>query len=142
MIQFQYKYPGFKIKTARKVKSWLAIVARGEKKKIRTLMYVFVNDEELLQINRNSLKHDYYTDIITFPYSYDPIETEIFISVDRVADHALKYKVRADEEMARILVHGLLHMCGYSDKSKIKKTEMTGREDYWIKKLKKLMDFT
>jgi probable rRNA maturation factor len=136
MIKFQYQYPGFKIKSALKVKSWLIQVSRGEKKKIGSLVYVFVNDEELLAINRNSLKHDYYTDIITFPYAYIPIESEVYISVDRVADHALKYKVSIEQEMARVLVHGLLHMCGYSDKPKIKKIQMTEREDYWLKKLK------
>ena len=135
MIQFRYQYPGFKIKSARKIKSWLTMVTRGEKKKIGSLVYVFVSDEDLLQINRNSLQHNYYTDIITFPYSYEPIESELFISVERVIDHSKKYKVTPENEMARILVHGLLHMCGYSDKSKIKKKQMTEREDFWLKKL-------
>lgn len=142
MIQFQYQYPGFKLKTALKIKAWLAAVARGEKKKITSLVYVFVNDEELLQINRMALKHDYYTDIITFPYSYEPIESEIYISVDRVADHASKYKVKAEEEMARVMVHGLLHMCGYADKTKIEKKQMTEKEDYWLNKSKILKPFT
>ncbi len=136
MIQFQYQYPGFKIKSARKIKSWLTMVARGEKKKIGSLVYVFVSDEELLQINKISLQHDYYTDIITFPYSYEPIESELFISIDRVIDHSNKYQVTPEIEMARVLVHGLLHMCGYSDKSKIKKKQMTDREDFWLEKLK------
>jgi rRNA maturation RNase YbeY len=111
------------------------MVTKGEKKKIGSLVYVFVSDEDLLQINRNSLQHNYYTDIITFPYSYEPIESELFISVERVIDHSKKYKVTPENEMARILVHGLLHMCGYSDKSKIKKKQMTEREDFWLKKL-------
>lgn len=135
MIQFQYQYQGFKMKSAIKVKSWLSMVVKGEKKKIDSIVYIFVNDEELLQINRNSLNHDYYTDILTFPYSYEPIVSEIYISLDRIRDHAKKYKVRSRDEMARVLLHGLLHMCGYSDKTKLKKKQMTDREDYWLKRL-------
>ena len=88
MIRFHYAYPSFKVNQATKVKAWLNSVAKSEDKNIDQLEFHFVDDEALLDINRQSLNHDYYTDIITFPYAYEPISGELFISIDRIRDHA------------------------------------------------------
>jgi probable rRNA maturation factor len=129
MIRFHYNYPGFRVRSAQKIKFWLEAVAKKEKKKISSLDYIFVNDQEILQLNRQTLGHDYYTDILTFPTSYQPISGEIYISVDRVREQALHYKVSPGHELCRIMVHGLLHLCGYDDRTPAIKEKMTVRED-------------
>lgn len=133
MIRFYYQYPKFKLKQARKIKLWINSVAGGENKKIDYAHYIFVSDQYLLELNKSALQHDYFTDIITFPYAYDPVQCEIYISIDRVKDHALLYQHSCEKELHRVMVHGMLHMCGYDDTSKAKKIKMTTREDYWLK---------
>lgn len=83
-------------------------------------------------MNRTVLKHDYYTDIITFPYSYDPIIGEIYISVDRVKENAVLFDVTQNHELLRVMVHGLLHLCGYDDQNKKAKKLMTEKEDFYL----------
>lgn len=98
-----------------------------------TLSYIFCSDEYLLQINRDHLDHDYYTDIITFDLSEDPtsleIEGDIFISLDRVADNATTESVSFSEELARVVSHGLLHLIGYKDKTEEEAQEMRKNEE-------------
>lgn len=135
MIRFHYEYPSFKVSQAIKIKSWLDQVAISEGKHIDQLEYHFVDDEALLEINRQSLNHDYYTDIITFPYEYEPISGELFISIDRIRDHAAQYKVTPQQELLRVMVHGLLHLCGYDDKVPNHKKRMTAKEDFYLARL-------
>lgn len=132
MIRFHYNYPGFRVRSAQKIKSWLQDVAKKEKKRISSLDYIFINDEEILELNRQSLGHDYYTDILTFPSSYQPIEGEIYISVDRIKEQAGQYNISAGRELRRIMVHGLLHLCGYDDRSPVLKQKMTKQEDLYL----------
>ncbi len=132
MIRFHYRYLDMRVRNAGRVRSWLMEVAKREDKKIASIDYIFVDDPALLEINRQSLQHDYFTDIITFPYQSSPIQGEIYISVDRVRDHAMKYKVNFNHELHRVMVHGLLHLCGYDDASKKKKQRMTEREDFYL----------
>lgn len=132
MIRFHYRYRAMRVRKAGRVRSWLLEVAKSENKTIASIDYVFVGDPALLQINRQSLQHDYFTDIITFPYQSRPIQGEIYISVDRVREHALKYGVSFDHELHRVMVHGLLHLCGYDDRSKKKKQRMTEKEDFYL----------
>jgi probable rRNA maturation factor len=98
------------------------------------LQYVFVSDEQLLQMNIQFLNHDTYTDIITFPLAEDSntIEGEIYISVDRVADNAQKFKCSFDQELHRVIFHGALHLCGYKDKTKSQQQQMRMMEDNWL----------
>lgn len=117
------------MRSAQKIKFWLQGVAKKEKKRINRLEYIFVKDEEILQLNRQTLGHDYYTDILTFPTSYQPITGEIYISVDRVKEQAQHYKISPGQELRRIMVHGLLHLCGYDDRTPVLKQKMTKRED-------------
>ncbi|MCL4109230.1 UNVERIFIED_CONTAM: hypothetical protein GTU68_062998 [Idotea baltica] len=112
---------------------WLASVALQECKVIEELQYVFCNDSYLIDINQEYLSHDTFTDIITFPYKTDPIQAEIYISLDRVNENALLYNGgNLMLELYRVLVHGLLHMCGYDDSSDVDKKNMRNLEDYYV----------
>ena len=130
-----------KVKTPpkKKLRIWLCSVASSEKKKIKTLVYNFCSDEELLQINQQFLKHNTYTDIITFDYSEGEfISGEIYISIERITENAIKEKVLFEEELLRVISHGLLHLCGYKDKSTAHKKAMRIAEDKAIKAFKAL----
>jgi len=133
MIRFHYRYPGFRIQCALEVKNWLHQIAGKEKNKIENLNFIFVDDGVILHLNRQSLQHDYYTDILTFPTAYKPITGEIYISIDRVKEQAGHYKVSRRQELLRVMVHGLLHLCGYDDLTVNKKNKMTRKEDQYLR---------
>lgn len=114
--------------------SWLLDVARTEGKYINKLTYIFCSDDYLLDINIKYLGHDYYTDIITFPYKEgDEIESDLFISLDRVKENAEDYHVPFEDELRRVMVHGVLHLMGYGDKTENDSLLMRNKEDYYIK---------
>ena len=117
------------------LKVWLETVIKEESKELSNLSFTICSDEFLLQINKEHLNHDYYTDIITFPYSYEPIESDIYISIDRVIDNAKEFNISVERELARVLVHGVLHMCGYDDHSEEDLKEMRTKEDLYLSKL-------
>ena len=97
---------------------------------IKNLTYIFCSDDYLLNINKQFLNHDYYTDIITFPYHEgSDIEGEIYISLDRITDNAIKQKVSFENELFRVIAHGLLHLIGFSDKTPKQKKLMREEED-------------
>lgn len=102
------------------LKSWLKAIAAKEKYTIKELNYIFLDDEGLLKINIEYLHHDTYTDIITFDNSEEngKIESDIFISLERVEANAKKFNTTFENELYRVLAHGLLHLCGYKDKKK------------------------
>ena len=102
------------------------------------LSIVVMSDDELLSINRTSLAHDYYTDIITFEIdrTEETMEAEIYISVDRAKENAKKYKVEIEEELIRLVVHGVLHLAGYSDKISSSKNQMRRRERWYLAKIR------
>jgi len=112
----------------------LEILFTKEKKKLVTLNYVFCSDKALLKINRQYLQHDDYTDIITFNFSQSKPEIwgEAYISVDRVKENALNLNISQGKELLRVIFHGALHLCGYTDKSSKKKFEMRQKEEYYI----------
>ncbi len=114
------------------VSTWLTKVADHEKQEIRNLNYVFCSDEYLLGINQKYLNHDYYTDIISFPLSSEVIEGDIFISVDRVTENASKNKVNFENELYRVMVHGLLHFLGYKDKTQEESITMRTLENKYL----------
>lgn len=114
-------------------KNWLANVAISEEKHIVSLNYIFCTDDYLLDINNKYLGHDFYTDIITFPYQQgEAIESDLFISLDRIRENADIYKVSFDNELKRVMVHGLLHLVGYGDKSEIEIMLIRQKEDHYI----------
>lgn len=98
--------------------------------------YIFCSDEQLLEINKSFLKHFYFTDVITFNYNEDKvINGDIYISVDRVRDNANHLNITFDCELARVMIHGILHLVGFNDKSKSDEAEMRKLEDFHIKEL-------
>ena len=114
----------------KKLKSWIKKIIHNEGHSCGQLFYFLCSDEHLLNINKEFLNHDTYTDIITFDYSEKKaISGEIFISVDRVRENARKFKQPFPEELRRIIIHGVLHLCGYKDKTAKDKKVMRSKED-------------
>jgi len=121
----------YQLRQRKDIRYWLSKVARKEKHSIIELNYIFCSDKHLLQINNDYLKHDYYTDIITFDNSEKKgsIEGDIFISIDRVRENAASQKSSIKDELHRVMVHGLLHLTGYKDKTAAEKETMRKKED-------------
>jgi len=113
---------------------WIKDVARLEDHVIGDLNYIFCSDEYLIEINKNYLNHDYYTDVITFDHSviYNEISGDIFISVDRVTDYSEINSISAQLELQRVMIHGFLHLVGYLDKTEDDKNIMTKAEDVYL----------
>ena len=101
---------------------------------LKHLSYIFCSDEYLLQLNKQYLKHDFYTDILTFFMSQksQPIEGEIYISTDRIKENAKIFNVSYENELLRVMIHGALHLCGYDDQTKKAKHHMRQKEDFYI----------
>lgn len=119
------------------VESWLQSVAKSEGFKLGEVALVFCTDEELLEMNIKHLDHDFYTDIITFDYSEaDNVAGDLFISVDRVRENASDLSQDFNIELNRVVVHGVLHLCGYGDKSEEEESVMREKEDFYLNKLK------
>lgn len=115
------------------VRSWINLAVQKEGSEMGEINFVFCTDEELLDINVEFLQHDAFTDIITFDYSTEGhISGEIFISHDRVVANATRMQIPVVEEFHRIIIHGVLHLLGYNDKSTIEKSIMTSKEDYYL----------
>ena len=116
------------------LKKHIESIFRRENKELAQLNYIFCSDNELLKINRKYLGHDYYTDIITFDLSDSKTEIsgEVYISVDRVKDNAKQLGESINTELARVIFHGALHLCGYRDKSKGEKSLMRKKEDEYL----------
>ena len=116
------------------LKHFIELLFKKEKKPLLELTYVFCSDEYLLDINRNFLQHDYYTDIITFDLSENSTQTigEVYVSLDRIKDNAKELKTTLKDETLRVLFHGALHLCGYKDKSKTDIATMRKKEEYYI----------
>ena len=118
-----------------KLKKYIQSIFKTEGKKIKSINYIFCTDKILLEINRQFLTHDFYTDIITFDLSEtDVIQAEIYISIDRVNDNALQLGVSFKSELHRVIFHGVLHLCGYKDTNKTEKNKMRGKEEFYLKK--------
>jgi len=142
MIHFHTEDIVFKLKNRTRIKKWIVGTIEREKRKTGEINFIFCSDAYLLTINKHYLKHDTYTDIITFDYSKEskllPISGDIFISIERVKENAKKFSKTTEEELQRIIIHGILHLLGYKDKTKAAKEEMTKEENNCIKKLKQL----
>ena len=135
MNSISFHNEGTKTKTPSKrlLKAWIKEFVSNHSKKVGELAIVFCTDERILEVNRNFLQHDYYTDIITFDYCEgELVSGDIFISVERVLENATSQKVQYNEELLRVLAHGILHLIGFQDKSKKNKVKMTQNEDLCI----------
>ncbi len=120
----------FNLSDKKSITNWLLAVIQSEGFVLGEVEYFFCSDEQLLDINRSNLNHDTYTDIITFDYTVSNlINADIFISVERVQENANKFSIDFNEELRRVMVHGILHLCGYKDKTKEYKLIMTQKED-------------
>jgi probable rRNA maturation factor len=131
-ILFFFEDVSFSFQKRALTRTWLERVAKKEHKKITALNYVFCSDEYLLSMNKTHLQHDTYTDIITFGYSAKgspEITGDIFISIDRVKENAKTYQTTFQKERQRVMAHGLLHLCGYKDKSSSEKKTMREKEE-------------
>jgi rRNA maturation RNase YbeY len=134
MINFHVEDIDFKIQQKQKLKTWLKGVIVSEGFMPGDLNYVFCSDDYLLKINVEYLEHDYLTDIITFDNSEEKelIEGDIFISIDRVKDNAKTFQVTDDYELKRVMVHGVLHLCGYPDKTADEEKLMRAKENHYL----------
>jgi rRNA maturation RNase YbeY len=120
----------------RKTSGWIKKVIISEGKSVGEISFIFCSDNYILEVNKKYLNHDYYTDIITFDYvECDKINGDIFISTDRVRDNANAFSKTFNNEMNRILIHGVLHLLGYKDKNRKDKSLMTKMEDIYLKVL-------
>ena len=114
----------------RDTSAWVKAVAASYGKKVGEIAYIFVDDEEILRVNREYLQHDYYTDIITFDYSEgDTIAGDLFISLDTVRTNAAQFDTTYDEELRRVIIHGILHLCGINDKGPGEREQMEAAEN-------------
>ncbi len=128
-IIFNVEDIDFELPDTEGVMDWIHRVAESEDKRIGSVSYIFCSDDYLVQINVEYLNHDTLTDIITFPYATSPIEGDIFISIDRVRDNAKDFGVSFEQELRRVIIHGVLHLCGYGDKTDAEALVMRGKED-------------
>lgn len=135
-IQFYFTDITVSLTERKRLKLFIKSIFNKKERQLNSLTIIFCSDEYLLDINKQFLQHDYYTDIITFNLSENVsiIEGEIYISVDRVRDNALTNKVTIKQELHRVIFHGVLHLCGYKDKSAQAKKIMTAQEDNSLEK--------
>jgi rRNA maturation RNase YbeY len=133
MISFNYETQ-FTLENEAAYEDWISRIIESEGFDIGEINYIFCDDDYLLKINQEYLKHDTLTDIVSFDYSVGNIlQGDIFISVERVVDNAKDFKVVFDNELKRVLSHGVLHFCGYKDKSPADEAIMRKKEDEKIK---------
>jgi probable rRNA maturation factor len=138
-IRFFFLSKSITIKNRKKLKAFIIMLLKEEGKNPGNINFIFCSDKYLLDINKNYLKHNYYTDIITFDLSSNPVslEAEIYISLDRVRENAVELGTTITEEILRVMFHGLLHLCGYADKKKADILLMRSKEQEYINKYKR-----
>ncbi|MCB9231469.1 MAG: rRNA maturation RNase YbeY [Bacteroidia bacterium] len=132
MIEFLNEDTEFEIGNGEFVSQWIEQIILRHKHKLQEVSIIFCSDEYLLQMNKEHLNHDYYTDVITFPYGLPnsrEISGDIFISVDRVKDNAAQRKIHPIDELHRVIIHGVLHLLGFDDKDEASEAEMRKEED-------------
>lgn len=134
-----YQAEGVKIPKIKKreVSNWIKAVAATYHKKVGDVAYIFCSDHKILEVNNQYLQHDYYTDIITFDYTQkDTISGDLFISLDTVKSNSEQFNTDYNEELHRIIIHGILHLCGINDKSDAERKHMTECENEALALLK------
>jgi probable rRNA maturation factor len=129
-VNFFFKRP-VSLKQRKKLKSFIKTIFFKEKMPIQSLSFIFCSDKDLLEINRQYLKHDYYTDIISFDLSGKnaPVQGEVYISVDRIRENAKSLNEPLAQELHRVIFHGVLHLCGFKDKTSKQKDLMRKKEN-------------
>lgn len=134
MISFNYE-TDFKLKNSDKLSTWISETISEENCKEGEINYIFCSDDYLLKLNVDFLNHDTLTDIISFDYSVGKeLHGDIYISIDRVKENASDFEVLFKDEIERVMIHGVLHYCGYKDKSETDEKVMRSKEDYYLAK--------
>ena len=130
----EYNFVGkFAVKDEEKISDWVAFVLDQEEKELGEINYIFCDDDYLQEINIKTLKHSALTDIISFDYTIgDVVSGDIYISYERVRDNAGQLGLEFTDELHRVMVHGILHYCGYQDKEEKDKLTMRSKEDYYL----------
>lgn len=138
MIYFHSEDIPFTLKNKTQLKQWITKTIESKKQKAGEINFIFCSDAYLLSLNQQYLKHQTLTDIITFDYSKNlknkPISGDIFISLERVKENAATFSKTMENELHRVMIHGILHLLGYTDKTTENKQEMTRQEDMYLKK--------
>lgn len=133
MISFYNQDINFKVKNKNRLKQWIKTVVHSKNRRVGDIVFIFCSDDFLLEINQQYLKHNTLTDIITFDYSTENtqqlIRGDIYISIDRIQENAKKFFKTTENELHRVMIHGVLHLLGYKDKTLAARTEMTNQED-------------
>ena len=139
MIQFYAEEIALPAIQQEQIRTWVKAVATSYGKKTGDISYIFCSDEKILEVNRQYLQHDYYTDIITFDYtSGSKIAGDLFISLDTVRTNAEQFAVSYEEELHRTIIHGILHLCGINDKGPGEREIMEAAENRALDLLRKL----
>ncbi len=134
MITFHTEDIDFELENTEKIEQWILQTIDEEGGTLSFINYIFCSDTYLHRINVEYLKHDTYTDIITFPYSDETIESDIFISIDRIRENAKTFNVPFERELHRVMIHGVLHLLAYADKTEEEQQVMRAREDFWLER--------
>ena len=132
MTEISYTTDGVEMPSfdTQRIENWIVSVARGFGKTVGAVTYIFCNDDKILEVNRKYINHDYYTDIITFDYSRPMrISGDVFISLDTVRSNAILLGKTYDTELMRVIIHGILHLCGVDDKGPGEREIMERHED-------------
>jgi rRNA maturation RNase YbeY len=127
-ICFFSQHPSFTLKQQKQIQEWIKKIVQNESNTLIQLNFIFCTDDYLLQINRKHLNHNSLTDVIGF-WINDFVEGEVYISIDRVKENALEQKTSFNEELPRVIIHGVLHLLGFKDKSAKEKKEMREKEN-------------
>ena len=133
MVNYYFEDTAFKLKAKTKIKNWLKLVAESEVYTLGNVSVIFCSDNYILDINQRFLQHDYFTDIITFDYSEgSKISGDLFISVDSVEENSIEYGTDFENELHRVIVHGILHLIGYDDHTDEDVRIMRSKENYYL----------
>ena len=135
MIGFNYEID-YRLDIESSVNNWLSDVIRDEGCNEGEINFIFCDDEYLHHLNLEFLNHDTLTDIITFDYSVGKeLHGDVYISIERVRDNASDFKVTFEQELGRVMVHGILHLCGYKDKTDKEKLQMRSKENHYLERI-------
>lgn len=141
-IDFYVEDINFTLQEETLLSRWIKEAIQQENHTLDSLNFIFCSDNYLHNINLSYLQHDTFTDVITFQYSSDnqPIEGDVFISIDRVKENAIQYKITFKQELHRVIIHGVLHLCGYADNTPKLKAQIREKENNYLLKLKSIQN--
>ncbi len=133
MVSYYFENTDFRLKNRIRIRNWLRFVAESEIFTLGDISVIFCSDNYILDINQRFLQHDYFTDIITFDYSENGrISGDLFISVDSVRENSIEYGTEFEDELHRVIVHGILHLIGYDDHTEEEIRTMRSKENYYL----------